>query len=455
MAVNDNLINSFAVMRAVRIDRTLFRRIAVALLLFLPLAAAATPKIEHWTLANGARVYFVETHELPILQMSVVFDAGSARDTPAISGRAMLMSSMLNEGAGKLDVTQIAEAFENIGAEFSADSGRDMSSVSLRTLADRELRDAALGMLATILQAPTFPADSLERERRRALVGLQAIKQSPNALADKRLMELLYREHPYALYPGGSEAGLQALTREDLVDFHREFYVGANAVVALVGDISRGEADAIAKRVVGKLPKGAAPAPLPPVPPLTRAPVEHIKYPSAQSHVLVGAPGMARDDPDYFPLFVGNFAFGGSGLVSRLSTEIRERKGLSYSVYSYFNPLKQRGPFVMGLQTKNAQREEALKLLRATLADFIAKGPTEQELTAAKKNLTGGFPLRIDNNNKIADYLAVIGFYRLPLTYLDDFIGRVEAVTAEQVRAAFARHLDPARMATVTAGGSK
>lgn len=431
------------------------KKFVALLLLLLPLAAAATPKIENWTLANDARVYFVETHELPILQMNVVFDAGSARDTPATSGRAMLTSSMLNEGAGKLDVTQIAEAFENIGAEFGADSGRDMASVSLRTLADRERRDAALTMLATILQAPTFPQDSLERERRRALVGLQGIKQSPNALADKRLMELLYGAHPYALYPGGSEAGLKALTRADLVNFHREFYVGANAVVALVGDISRAEANAIAQRVVGKLPKGAAPPPLPPVPAPASAPTEHIKYPSAQSHVLIGAPGEARDDPDYFPLFVGNFVFGGSGLVSRLSTEIRERKGLSYSVYSYFNPLKQRGPFVMGLQTKNAQREQALKLLRETLADFIAKGPTEQELAAAKKNLTGGFPLRIDSNNKIANYLAVIGFYRLPLTYLDEFIGRVEAVTAEQIRAAFARHLDPARMATVTAGGSE
>lgn len=427
--------------------------IVVAALLSVWGVAYATPKIQHWTLDNGVRVYFVESHELPLLQVSAVFDAGSIRDTAAKSGLAMLTNHMLGEGAAGLDANQIAERFDFVGAEFGSDSGRDMVSVGLRVLTDKKLRDPALQMLADILQAPTFPEDALARERSRAIIGLSRIKQSPNEIGNKAFMEQVYAGHPYGLYPSGSEAGLKALTRADLEQFYRRYYVGANALIAIVGDIDTAQAKAIAQRVLGKLPRGEAAPPLPPVADVTKSLVQNIKYPSAQTHMLVGAPGMARDDPDYFPLFVGNYVLGGAGLVSRLSNEIREKHGLSYSVYSYFNPLKQRGPFVMGLQTKGAQRAQALKLLKSTLADFVAKGPTAAELEAAKKHLTGSFPLRIDSNNKIVDYLAVIGFYGLPLTYLDEFIARVEAVTGEQIRAAFARHVNPERMVTVSVGG--
>ena len=428
--------------------------IAAAVVLTSGIVQAA-PKIEHWTLPNGARAYFVEAHELPMLQVSVVFDAGSTRDTPAKSGLSMLTAAMLSEGAGDLNENQIAERFESLGAQFGSSANREMATVSLRCLAEDKLRVPALALLGRILTAPTFPEANLDRERRRALVGLQRIKQSPDELAAKAVMEALYKDHPYGLYPHGSEAGLAAISRDDLAAFYKQYYVGNNALIAMVGDVSTGEAKRIAQDLVGGLPAGARAAPIPPTPDLKQAVEIKIAYPSAQSHVLVAAPGMARKDPDYFPLFVGNYVLGGSGLVSRLSNEIREKQGLSYSVYSYFNPLKERGPFVMGLQTKNAQRAQALNSMRKTLAEFIETGPSETELGAAKKNLTGGFPLRIDSNNKIADYLAVIGYYELPLDYLDRFIERVEAVTVPQVRDAFQRHLDPKRTLTVIVGGNQ
>ncbi len=177
-----------------------------------------------------------------------------------------------------------------------------------------------------------------------------------------------------------------------------------------------------------------------------------IPHPASQSHILIGAPGVARGDPDYFPLYVGNYMLGGGGFESRLMNEVREKRGLAYSVYSYFMPLKQPGAFQIGLQTRKDQADEALKLVRATLAKFIANGPTEQELLAAKQNIIGGFPLRIDSNRKILGYLSVIGFYDLPLTYLDDFTRNVDKVTVAQIRAAFARHIDPQAMATVIVG---
>ena len=226
-------------------------------------------------------------------------------------------------------------------------------------------------------------------------------------------------------------------------------------MLALIGDIKLSEAKAIAERVLGGLPAGEAAPPLPRVADVVpRGRAERVlAHPSTQTHLLIGEAGMARNDPDFYPLYLGNHVLGGSGLVSRLSQEVREKRGLSYSVYSYFLPLREPGPFLLGLQTKNSQRAEALAVVRRVLKEFTEKGPTPEELAAAKKNVTGGFPLRIDSNRKIAEYLTVIGFYGLPLTYLDDFIPRIEAVTAEQIRDAFRRRVHPEHMLTVVVGG--
>ncbi|MCG8098279.1 MAG: insulinase family protein, partial [Candidatus Thiodiazotropha taylori] len=179
---------------------------------------------------------------------------------------------------------------------------------------------------------------------------------------------------------------------------------------------------------------------------------KQIPFPSTQSHLYLGQPGLKRGDPDYFPLYVGNHILGGSGLVSLLSEEVREKRGLSYSVYSFFIPMRQLGLFQVGLQTKNEQADEALKVVKDTLQRYITEGPTDEELKAAKQNITGGFPLRIASNGKIVEYLAVIGFYDLPLDYLDRFVERIEAVSKEQIRDAFKRRVDSERLVRVQVG---
>lgn len=431
------------------------RVLAGAMLLCLSFTAVATPKIQHWTLKNGARVYFVETHDLPMVAFNVVFDAGSARDPRNRSGLASLVSSLLNDGTGDLDANTIAARFEGLGAEYSASTDRDMAGARLRSLSDRKLLDAALDLYARLLAAPSFPAAGLERERAQMLLGLRQAGQSAGSVAKKAFYAQLYRDHPYARDPDGDEAGLKAVSRDDLVAFHQRYYVGRNAVLAMIGDLRPREARDIAEKLLGALPAGAVPPPLAPVPDSTPAgrAERRINHPSSQTHILIGEAGMRRNDPDYFPLYLGNFILGGNGLISRLAQEVRSDRGLAYSVYSYFLPLREHGPFQLGLQTKNSQRDEALAVVRRVLARFIDEGPTEEELAAAKKNITGGFPLRIDSNRKIADYLMVIGFYGLPLTYIDDFIPRIEAVTAGQIRDAFRRRVHPAHMVTVTAGG--
>lgn len=434
----------------------MFARILLLIgLLLASFNALAGPKIQHWTLSNGARVYFVESRELPMLQVRVVFDAGSSRDPAEKAGVANLTVTMLDEGADGLSTDEIASRFEGVGAEFSVGVDRDMATVNLRSLSDSALLDPALELFARILAKPAFPVENLERQRAQALVALQKDAQSPGAIAEKAFYRELYGQHPYASDPLGNETSLKAITREDLLEFHRRHYVGANAWVVIVGDASKRQARNIAERIIGKLPAGKAPSPLPPVRTLDSGWMKQINFPATQTHINMGQPGVRRGDPDYFPLYVGNYILGGGGLVSRLSVEVREKHGLSYSVYSYFYPLRMPGPLFIGLQTKNTQRDEALKLVRQVLTDFVAKGPTDQELEAAKKHITGSFPLRLDSNAKIAENLAVIGFYGLPLTYLDDFIPRVEAVTVEQIRNAFRRRVHPDQMVTVTVGGAR
>jgi zinc protease len=227
--------------------------------------------------------------------------------------------------------------------------------------------------------------------------------------------------------------------------------VANHAVVAMIGDVSRDEADAIARELTARLPQGQ------PLPELPATPAPHqaeqwLPHPASQAHVRIGAPALERGDPDFFALTVGNYVLGGGGFVSRLTHEVREKRGLAYSVYSYFNPLAQPGPFTIGLQTKKDQTEEALKIVRNTLDAFLRDGPTEAEVAAAKDNLIGGFPLRIDSNRKILDNIAVIGFYRLPLDYLDTWTDKIKKVSLADIRAAFRRKLDAGKLATVVVG---
>lgn len=411
----------------------------------------ASPDINHWTTGNGARVYYVHAPELPIVDMRIVFDAGAARDGNN-SGLAIMTNGMLSEGAGGLDTDQIAERFESIGAQFGNSSQRDMAILSLRTLSEKKIYDQAVSLLTTIVTRPDFPKGAFERERSRLLTTLKRNKQLPGSIADEAFFKAVYGQHPYSLEPTGTEEGLNGLTVNKLRDFYKQYYVGRNAVVAIVGDLDKAAAEKLAETIVGGLPEGRPAATLPSVDSLQAAKNIKIDNPSAQTHILMGQPGIKRGDPDYFALYVGNHMLGGSGLVARLSDEIREKRGLAYSTYSYFMPMREYGPFTIGLQTKNESAPEALKILRETISKFINDGPTAEELEASKKNITGGFPLRLSSNQKILDYIAMIGFYQLPLNYLDTFNDHVQAVTIDDIRKAFHKRIHPDKMVTVMVG---
>lgn len=430
----------------------LFRCLALGGLLAVSSAWAALP-IQQWRTSTGSEVYFVENHELPILDVAVNFPAGSSRDTREKAGLAGLTQHMMSLGAAGLSDSEISRQMADLGAIMGGEQDQDRASVSLRTLSSARESNAALALFGKVLQQPEFPESVLAREKARIISGLREAATQPESISDKAFAAALYGDHPYGIANAETPESVAAIKREDLQQFYQAHYRANGAVIALMGDVSRARAEQIAETLSAGLPHGAnAATSLPPVPYPTQARVERIAHPASQSHILLGYPGIKRGDADYFPLYVGNYILGGGGFVSRLTEEVREKRGMAYSVYSYFMPLNELGPFQIGMQTKREQADDALKVVKETLDKFIKEGPSTKEMKAAKDNIIGGFPLRIDSNGKILNYLSVIGFYHLPLTYLDDFNKQIAKVTAAQVKDAFARRIKPDNMVTVIVG---
>lgn len=406
--------------------------------------------IQHWNTAEGARVLFVEARELPMFDLRVTFAAGSSQDgdTP---GLAALTNAMLNEGVQGKDVTAIAQGFEGLGADFGNGSYRDMAVASLRSLSAKDKRDQALKLFTEVTGKPTFPEDALKRLKNQMLAGFEYDKQNPGKLAGKTLFANLYGEHPYAHPSDGTPQSITGITLEQLRAFHAKAYTPGNAVIALVGDLNRSEAEAIAAQVSAGLPKGPAlPAPAQPTEP--KAVFTHIEFPSQQTHLMLAELGIDRQDKDWPALSLGNQILGGGAFGTRLMSEVREKRGLTYGVYSAFSPMQVRGPFMINLQTRAELSEGTLKLVQGILADYLRSGPTQQELDDAKRELAGSFPLSNASNASIVGQLGAIGFYNLPLSWLEDFMQQSQALTVEQVKDAMNKHLSADKLVIVTVG---
>lgn len=408
--------------------------------------------IQTWQTAEGAKVLFVEARELPMFDLQLTFAAGSSHDD-GTAGLAMLTNAMLNEGVPGKDVGAIAAGFENLGANFGNGAYRDMAIASLRSLSAADKREPALQLFNQVLGQPTFPEDAMARIKNQLLAGFEYQKQNPGKLSSLALFERLYGTHPYAHPSDGTAESIPSINREQLQAFHAKAYTASNAIIALVGDLSRSDAEALANQVSAALPKGPA---LPRIaqPEEPKPGLQHIEFPSSQTHLMIAQLGIDRRDPDYAALYLGNQVFGGGGFGTRLMTEVREKRGLTYGVYSGFSAMQARGPFMINLQTRAELSDGTLQLVKSMLADFIKDGPTSDELNNAKRELAGSFPLSTASNAAIVGQLGSMGFYDLPLSYLEDFMRDVEALSVEQVKAAMAKHLNPDALVIVTAGPS-
>jgi zinc protease len=431
---------------------------ATALALCCSVPALAALPIQKWQQPSGAQVWLVESASLPILDVQVDFDAGERRDPADKAGLAGITASMTakgilaRDGAPALDENQLGEAWADLGAGFGAGAGQDRMSFTLRTLTYPDLLQKAVALGARQLGEPSFPDNVWQRDRQRMVASIREANTRPATIAARTFNQAVFGSHPYGY--DTNEESLARISVQDMRDFYRVLQP-CRAKVSVVGAVTRAQADQIVTTLLSRLPAVAC-QPLPAVAevaPLTAAVERNVPFASAQAHVFIGQPGYKRADPDYFSLLVGNYILGGGGFVSRLSEEVRQKRGLSYSVYSYFAPGLHAGAFTLGLQTRPDQAAQAVQVSRDVLRRFVAEGPTAEEMKAAKDFMVGGFALRIDSNRKLLDNLANIAWYDLPLDYLDTWTRQVEKVTAAEVKAAFARKVQPDRMVTVVVGG--
>ncbi|MFN9727764.1 M16 family metallopeptidase [Acidovorax sp.] len=434
--------------------------LACAAALFYTNSAWALLPIQHWTEPSGAKVWLVESPVIPMVDVQIDFDAGSRRDPAGQSGLAKAVANMASKGVKAtgsepaLDENALGEAWADLGASFDASADNDALHYTLRSLTDPPLLDSAARLAARQIGEPSWPADVWPRDRARWIASLKEANTRPATVAGYAFADAVYGSHPYGTRT--TEDSLMRIQVPDMQAFHAQMVASCRAKVSIVGAVSRAQAQTLVATLLSRLPASTGCAPLPPVGEVAAltAPVEHnIPFASAQAHVLIGQPGFARRDPDFLALLVGNHILGGGGFVSRLTSEVREKRGLSYSVYSYFAGGLHAGAFTVGLQTRPDQAAQAVQVSRDVISRYVAQGPTEAELRAAKDNLIGGFALRIDSNKKLLGNVANIAWNDLPLNYLDEWTQKVEALTVADVRAAMARKLQPDRMVTVVVGG--
>ncbi len=444
----------------------MLRALALTGLLGLLQTAHAVLPIAHWQQPGGARVYLVESHNIPMVDVQIDLDAGSRRDPANQPGLASAAAGQLASGiraqpggqgpyARALDENQLGEAWADLGASFAASATGDRLSFSLRSLTDADLLEKAAQLAARQMAHPAYPEAVWLRDREKLAAALRESLTRPGTVAQNRFADAVYGGHPYGWR--STPESLRRIGVADLQRWHAQALRPCRAVVSVVGDVTRAQADALVTRLLALWPQGRC-EPQPPVaevPELKAAQDIRVPFDSAQAHVLIGQPGFKRNDPDFFALLLGNHILGGGGFTSRLTHQVREQRGLSYSVYSYFSPALHAGAFTVGLQTRPDQAAQAVEVARQVVKDFVEKGPTEAELQAAKDNLIGGFALRIDSNRKLLDNVASIAWNQLPLDYLDRWSEHMAKVTGDDVRRAMARVLQPERMVTVVVGGAK
>ena len=415
--------------------------------------------IEKLESVKGAQAYLVQTKAQPMVDIEISVDAGDRYDPAAKSGLATVVGQLMNYGAksekGLLTEAQIADEIADLGANLGVSVSGERAVMRIRTLSRQDLRDRAVQLASAMLSAPTYDAKILAREKQRMTTALLESETKPESVLDRRFRKSVYGNYPLANSP--TVQSISNISAADLQQFHKQFYRGDRMIVSIVGDVSKTEAAEIVQGLLQRVPQsGPAIAKLPgfersPVEPLSQREVT-IPFDSQQAHIAMGMTAVTRSNPDYFPLLVGNYVLGGGGFVSRLMSEVREKRGLAYSVFSYFAPGKDVGIFQAGLQTKNDQAALALDVMSSTIAQFIADGPTQSELDAAKANLMNGYPLRIDNNRKLLDNVSSIAWNNLPLDTMEIWTKQVEAVSLEQVKAAFQKYLAMDRMKIVVLG---
>lgn len=412
--------------------------------------AIAKVPIEHWTTEHGAEVYFVSIRNLPIIDIQLLFSAGSSYDGSRY-GLAAITNNLVGQGTTNQNADEIARTFDSVGAQFATDVDRDSATVALRSLSDPTYFLPSINQFITVLQHPSFRPEALTRIKNKSKAILQLLKQRPSTIAEEQFYQAVYGNQPYGHTPLGTDETIDAVSEQDVTNFYKQFYVNKNVKIVLVGNLSKEAAKKLAAQLSSALQVGRPAKTLATSKPTDEKNI-YVPFSSKQTSVLVGQLGINRQNPEFFPLVVGNYIFGGMPLGSVLFTEIRDKRGLAYNADSHFSTLRYKGPFMISLQTRSSKTSEALETIQKSLETFLNNGPTEKQLSAAKDNLLGGFAIHLASNENIAAMVGIIAFYHLPLTYLDDYEKNIRSVTTGQIKKAFNKIIHPKEMTVVTVG---
>ncbi|MCB1497770.1 MAG: insulinase family protein [Bauldia sp.] len=399
-------------------------------------AAANAVTIERVVSPKGIVAWLVQEDAIPLIAMSFAFEGGSAQDPADKPGVANLLSGLLDEGAGPLDSKAFQKALEDDSISMSFDVGRDTFEGSLRTLVEN--RDEAAHLLKLALTEPRFDPEPVERIRAQILTGLKADQTDPGDLASRALMASLFPGHPYGRPSDGTIDSVASITREDLQDYFNKIVAKDNLAIAVVGAIDPGELATLLDEVFGDLPVKANRAGVAEAAPQAGGDTT-IPMAIPQTVIQIAGKGLKRDDPDFIAASVAAYILGGGSFSSRLYEEVREKRGLAYSVYLGLVPLDHAGLVYVGTSTRADQADTVVDLIEREIRKFAEEGPTEKELADAKDYLIGSYPLRFDTSQAIASQLLAIQLEGLGIDYINKRNDMIAAVTIEDVRKAAAR----------------
>lgn len=422
---------------------------ALALILAAAPASARALDIQEVSSPGGQVFWLVEEPAIPMVALEMSFDGGARLDPQGEAGLARMVMALLEEGAGERDAVTFAKRRDELAARFDFDAGRDEVRVSARMLV--ETLQPSVELLSAALGSPRFDAAAIERVRGQLLASIADKENDPRDVAGKAWYARAFPDHPYGRPIDGTAESVGAIGRDDLVAAHRRLLTRASARIAVVGAIGPEEAGRLVDTVLAGLDAGAPRPPEPtgdvPPPGLRVIPLD-----VPQSAAVFGEAGIPRSDPDFIPAFVMNYVLGGGGLSSRLMEEVRNKRGLAYGVYSYLAVYDAAALHLGSVQTANARMAESLDVIRDEWARMAREGVTAEELESAKRYLTGAFPLGIDSNAKIADYLVFMQAEKLGIDYIDRREKMIEAVMLEDIRRVAARLLKPEALSIVVAG---
>ncbi|WP_243611858.1 M16 family metallopeptidase [Shimia aestuarii] len=427
----------------------MIRVVLTCVLFFVALPLRAEVDIKEVTSPGGIKAWLVEEPSIPFVALELRFKGGASLDAPGKRGATNLMMGLLEEGAGELDARGFARAAESLAASFSYTAGDDAVSVSARFLTEN--RDKAVDLLRLSLVDPTFPEQAVERVRGQVLSGLRSDMKDPNAIAGRAFKAMAFGDHPYGTPYEGSLESVSALTRDDLVAAHKAVLARDRLYVSAVGDITAEDLGVLLDTLLGDLPETGAPMPGPAELRLEGG-VEVVEFDTPQSVAHFGQKGLERDDEDFFAAYVMNVILGGGGFESRLMTEVREKRGLTYGVYSYLVPKDHAALYLGSVASANDRIAEAISVIRAEWERLVEDGVTQDELDKAKALLTGAYPLRFDGNGAIARIMVGMQLDDLPIDYIKTRNDKVNAVTREDVNRVARELLDPEGLQFVVAG---